>query len=388
MNYKRLYFTIIRNRINNPLPSEEYGEVHHIKPRSFWNLSQQNNNPDDQNNLVRLSAREHFIVHFLLYKIYKHRSENIFPKSKRELERYKKMTLAFNMMINAKSKLHKRLDKNINNRVFAQLRQEVSKLSKQQIKYPFELIKQMFDFYVINKLTPNTINILNKQFNNKITYTALQKLFYRHNLKLTQHQSYDATTKNKKHDAETVKQMFDFYVLNKLTSENMDLLNEKFNTNLSYNALKKMFYRNGLKLTSHESYKTKVILSKAKVKDMFKFYVNNNLTSKNIELLNKEFNVDFNYAKLIKLFNKNNLKLTEQKTYVSPVKQYSRQEIQDMFMFYVKNALTPKTVYVLNEKFNMDFNYNRLKALFNRHGFKIVQLRRQYASTTVRQLAS
>ena len=392
MNYKKLYFTIIRNRINNPLPTEEYGEVHHIKPRSFYysnsaNLSdqqakqsQQNLNPDNEKNLVRLSAREHFIVHFLLYKIYKQRSENIFPKSKREIDRYKKMTLAFNMMINAKSKLHKRLDKNINNRVFAQLRQEVSKLSSQQIKYPFELIKDMFDFYVINKLTPNTINILNKQFNNKITYTALQKLFYRHNLKLTQHQSYDATTKNKKHDAETVKQMFDFYVLNKLTSENMDVLNEKFNTNLSYNALKKMFYRNGLKLTSHKSYKTKVILSKAKVKDMFQFYVNNNLTSKNIELLNKEFNVDFNYKKLIKLFNKNNLKLTEQKTYVSLVKQYSRQEIQDMFTFYVENGLTPKTVHVLNEKFNMDFNYNRLKALFNRNGFKIVQLRRQLAS--------
>lgn len=173
----------------------------------------------------------------------------------------------------------------------------------------------------------------------------------RHNLKLTQHQSYDATTKNKKHDVETVKQMFDFYVLNNLTSENMDLLNEKFNTNLSYNELKKMFYRNGLKLTSHESYKIKLILSKAKVKDMFQFYVNNNLTSKNIDLLNKEFNVDFNYAKLIKLFNKNKLKLTEQKTYVSSVKQYSHKEIQDMFMFYVKNGLSPKTVHVLNEQF-------------------------------------
>lgn len=377
MNYKKLYFTIIRNRINNPLSKDEYGEVHHIKPRSFWNLSQQSLNPDDQKNLVRLSAREHFIVHFLLYKIYKHRSENIFLKSKRELERYKKMTLAFNMMINAKSKLHQRLDKNINNRVFAQLRKEVSKLSKQQIKYPFELVKQMFDFYVVNGLKPNTIDVLNKHFNQKISYTALQKLFYRHNLKLTQHQLYDTT---KKHDLETVKQMFDFYVLNNLTSESMDLLNKKFNTNLSYNALKKMFYRNGLKLTNHESYKAKLILSKAKVKDMFQFYVNNNLTSKNIELLNKKFNVDFNYTKLINLFNKNKLKLTEQKTYVSSVKQYSRQEIQDMFTFYVENGLTPKTVHILNEKFNMDFNYNRLKALFNRNGFKIVQLRRQLAS--------
>ena len=35
MNYKKLYFNIIRNRRNNPLPAEEYGEVHHIKPKSF-----------------------------------------------------------------------------------------------------------------------------------------------------------------------------------------------------------------------------------------------------------------------------------------------------------------------------------------------------------------
>lgn len=108
-------------------------------------------------------------------------------------------------------------------------------------------------------------------------------------MKLTQHQSYDATTKNKKHDVETVKQMFDFYVLNNLTSENMDLLNEKFNTNLSYNELKKMFYRNGLKLTSHESYKIKLILSKAKVKDMFQFYVNNGLSPKTVHLKHEQF---------------------------------------------------------------------------------------------------
>lgn len=61
MNYKKIYFQIIRNRRNNPLPSEEYGEFHHIKPKSFGGVG-------DEKNLVRLSAREHFIVHFLLYK--------------------------------------------------------------------------------------------------------------------------------------------------------------------------------------------------------------------------------------------------------------------------------------------------------------------------------
>ena len=73
MNYKKLYFNIIRNRRNNPLPTSEYGETHHIKPRSF---GQNCADLDDENNLVRLSAREHFIVHFLLYKIYKYRSKN------------------------------------------------------------------------------------------------------------------------------------------------------------------------------------------------------------------------------------------------------------------------------------------------------------------------
>ena len=79
MNYKKLYFTIIRNRRNNPLPADEYGENHHIKPKSFGVEKL-----DDEKNLVRLSAREHFIVHFLLYKIYKQRVKNVFKQSIRE----------------------------------------------------------------------------------------------------------------------------------------------------------------------------------------------------------------------------------------------------------------------------------------------------------------
>ena len=85
MNYKKLYFNIIRNRRNNPLPADEYGEMHHIKPRSFSDEAM----VDTPDNLIRLSSREHFIVHFLLYKMYKHRVQNIFPHSEREIKRYK-----------------------------------------------------------------------------------------------------------------------------------------------------------------------------------------------------------------------------------------------------------------------------------------------------------
>ena len=118
MNYKKIYFQIIRNRRNNPLSEEEYGEVHHIIPRSFGG-------DDNKENLVHLTAREHFVVHFLLYKMYKYRITKIFVKSEREKEQYKKMTFAFSMMVNTKLKSYTKLDKNINNRLYEKLRKSV-----------------------------------------------------------------------------------------------------------------------------------------------------------------------------------------------------------------------------------------------------------------------
>lgn len=63
MNYIRLYNNIIKNRLNNPV-SNCYTEKHHILPRSLGG-----NN--EQSNIVSLLAREHFICHLLLTKIYK-----------------------------------------------------------------------------------------------------------------------------------------------------------------------------------------------------------------------------------------------------------------------------------------------------------------------------
>ena len=239
MNYKKLYFNIIRNRRNNPLSASEYCETHHIKPRSFGGF-------DTPNNLIRLSAREHFIVHFLLYKIYKHRYKNIFPKSKRELERYKKMTFAFNIMMNAKSKLQRHLNKNINNRVFEQLRKAVSEV---QIKYPYEFVKIMFDFYIQNNLSSKTIDVLNKQFHTDFVYATLKLLFYKHNLKISDHRE---CKQQKRYTKEKVKQMFDFYIQNNLSSKTIDILNKKFNKNLTYNALTKLFYKNNLKISEYK----------------------------------------------------------------------------------------------------------------------------------------
>ena len=266
MNYKKLYFNIIRNRRKNPLPVDEYGEVHHIKPRSFGGL-------DTPNNLIRLSAREHFIVHFLLYKIYKYRSENIFPKSKCELERYKKMAFAFNFMVNIKSKSQKRLNKNINNRVYEQLRKAVS---EQLTKYPHEFVKKMFDFYIQNNLRPKTMYLLNQHFDINITYLTFKKLLNRHQLKISNHK--ESLYFKQKYSRKMVEEMFDFYISNNLYPKTINVLNEKFNTNFTYDTIQQLFSKYKLKISEHRN----VIFAygrprKIEMKELFDFinYRNN-----------------------------------------------------------------------------------------------------------------
>lgn len=66
MNYKKVYEKIINNRINNPIQQNNlylYTEKHHIIPRSVGGT-------DDKSNVIILTAREHFICHLLLTKMY------------------------------------------------------------------------------------------------------------------------------------------------------------------------------------------------------------------------------------------------------------------------------------------------------------------------------
>lgn len=62
MNYKRIYDNIIKYRLETPFTSGYY-EKHHIVPHSLGGS-------DKKDNLVKLSAREHYICHLLLTKIY------------------------------------------------------------------------------------------------------------------------------------------------------------------------------------------------------------------------------------------------------------------------------------------------------------------------------
>lgn len=67
MDYKKIYDKIIENRKQNPLKDGEYGEKHHIIPRSL-------SGSDNTENLVKLTAREHFICHALLSEMYEKES--------------------------------------------------------------------------------------------------------------------------------------------------------------------------------------------------------------------------------------------------------------------------------------------------------------------------
>ena len=69
MDYQKVYTSLISNRIANPLKKSNdlYVEIHHIVPRCLGGS-------DEPENLVRLTAREHFIAHRLLAKI--HRSDS------------------------------------------------------------------------------------------------------------------------------------------------------------------------------------------------------------------------------------------------------------------------------------------------------------------------
>lgn len=62
MDYKSNYYDYI-NYVKSLDRKLDYSEIHHIVPRCLGGT-------DDENNLVILTAREHFLAHYLLTKIY------------------------------------------------------------------------------------------------------------------------------------------------------------------------------------------------------------------------------------------------------------------------------------------------------------------------------
>jgi hypothetical protein len=99
MNYQWHYNSLIQKRINTPDLSDA-SELHHIIPLSIGG----NDTPE---NIVRLSSREHFVAHFLLWRIHRNRP----------------MAWAFRGMCNWKSKKNSRYIPS--SRVYAEAKEAV-----------------------------------------------------------------------------------------------------------------------------------------------------------------------------------------------------------------------------------------------------------------------
>ena len=97
MNYEQIYSSLILKRQLNPLSKKNcYCESHHIKPRSIY--------PDlgkDKNNIINLTAKEHYVAHHLLMLIYK-------QKYGEKHSYYLKMMNAFLFTCNIKNNQNKK----------------------------------------------------------------------------------------------------------------------------------------------------------------------------------------------------------------------------------------------------------------------------------------
>jgi len=108
--YEKWYNSIISKGANAKLPGNER---HHILPKSLGGS-------DDASNLIYITAREHFICHWLLIKIYATGEEHW------------KMLNALRMM-RAENPNQKRYKTKITSRVYARLKEEYSKLQSQRV---------------------------------------------------------------------------------------------------------------------------------------------------------------------------------------------------------------------------------------------------------------
>lgn len=124
MNKYETWYTAIVQRGKSRI-LDEYSETHHIIPKSLGGT-------DDKDNLVKLTAREHFICHWLLTKMYKDES------------RYKMINALYIMQ--GQSTYQKRYKTKITSRVYKVLREEyalyISKMNKGRIQPPEEKAKQ------------------------------------------------------------------------------------------------------------------------------------------------------------------------------------------------------------------------------------------------------
>lgn len=115
MNYQRIYDQLINKRIKQPYKFD-YHEKHHILPKSCGGSN-------DKSNIVYLSAREHYIAHLLLVRIYKN-NKNF----------YIKMCYAIGRLMTGNKEFIEKLSNNFNSRLYENIKKEISKIKSERGK--------------------------------------------------------------------------------------------------------------------------------------------------------------------------------------------------------------------------------------------------------------
>jgi hypothetical protein len=196
MNYIKIYANIIRSaRKRNNLIELDYSENHHVVPRS---IAKHFNNPskaETSANLVKLTAKEHYICHLLLVKITQKRYQRFkaikHKNVKQFLSHYRSMLFAFNMMKNATAnKNQSRLKMNKKSELFDTMKSEYSQLvSESNTIYTKEKVEEMADFYVKHNITDKNKDIFCQQFNWQLSMIHLRALFSKFNISILAKQS-------------------------------------------------------------------------------------------------------------------------------------------------------------------------------------------------------
>jgi len=125
VNYLKCYIDLVNKAKNRKFYKNEYTEKHHIIPKSIFNNKKANNILNHfeikfkmgKNNLVCFLAREHFIAHLLLLKIFKNLNTDA----------YERMLYAANFLKNRVN------DDKINSKKYTFLRKSFSEMMSKKL---------------------------------------------------------------------------------------------------------------------------------------------------------------------------------------------------------------------------------------------------------------
>jgi len=237
MDYRKIYNNIVENRKLNPLQMGIYGEKHHIIPRCLGGT-------DDDSNIVKLTAREHFICHALLSEMYDkntiewYKLNNAFLMMKMqatvhryfnarlyELKRIDfSITQSFNQLGNKNSQYGKPKSKETREKIRNSLMGELRKVDgltnqdRRKLHTQRDIVLHTVDGIHINKCRRNKIlNVFGINLNNRCKEGVGELKNLLHNLYIIEKKSTNDIAKMFSTNNETIRNYLSFVNIDRRT---------------------------------------------------------------------------------------------------------------------------------------------------------------------------